>query len=81
MDMSLYIDVDKVVEVLLVDGWHRVKDESFDLDSYEMHHDDYVVLPGGAADGVTATGFAFKTSEDHYMYGPLTSVLAVKTSS
>lgn len=33
--MSLAIDVDTVVRVLLADGWHDVEDASFGLDSYE----------------------------------------------
>jgi hypothetical protein len=78
--MSLYIDTDKITEVLLTDGeWYEVEDGSFDLDSYEMHWDGRLVLPGGAVDGIPATGFTFKTPYEGYIYGPLTSVVAVRT--
>lgn len=33
--MSLGIDVDRVVRVLLTDGWHDVEGNSFFVDSYE----------------------------------------------
>lgn len=76
--MSLYIDVDKVTEVLLADGWHAVEDGSFDLDSYEYHHGDHM-LHGGGNYGVCATGFTFRNADGHSMFGPLTAILAVKT--
>lgn len=51
--MSLYIDVDKVAEALLADGWHAVTDGSFDLDSYEFHHGDHVWEPTRQAERIT----------------------------
>jgi hypothetical protein len=69
--MSLGIDVDKVVRVLLADGWHDVHDNSFTLDSYEYlwweggsgprADRDPMILHGGGRSGVCATGFAFTT--------------------
>lgn len=76
--MSLNIDVDKVTEVLLADGWHTVADGSFDLDSYEFHHGDHV-LHGGGRSGVCATGFTFRDANGESLFGPLTAILAVKT--
>jgi hypothetical protein len=35
--MSLAIDTDEVVAVLLPDGWHTVVNNSFDFDAYEFH--------------------------------------------
>ena len=77
--MSLRIDVDKVVAVLLADGWHEVADQSFDTDAYEFVHDGGTILSGGQSDGVCATGFTFTTKEAHRVSGPLTAILAVKT--
>ena len=34
--MSLAIDVDKVDMVLLLDGWHEVAGDSFDVDATSM---------------------------------------------
>ena len=32
--MGLYIDVDQVGAVLLIDGWRTVADDSFSIDAY-----------------------------------------------
>ena len=92
--MSLAIDVDQVTEVLLADGWHYVFDQSFTLDAYEFF-DQYAretdtTLHGGGQSGVCATGFQFKSYEGlagsnrdgnvEFMSGPLTAILAVKTT-
>jgi hypothetical protein len=37
--MSLALDVSRVEQVLLMDGWHRVAHASFELDGYEFIHD------------------------------------------
>ena len=81
--MSLFINPKAVVEVLLTDGWHDVEPGSFDLDSYEFGYE-YgegrlaTILGGGQADGVCATGFAFEAKTGQTIYGPLTSILAVR---
>ncbi len=36
--MSLALDVSRVEQVLLMDGWHRVANASFELDAYEFIH-------------------------------------------
>ena len=94
--MSLAIDVDTVVAVLLADGWHEVFDNTFSLDSYEFlwsgregasiqeardDFDEYdaEIVHGGGESGICATGFAMRTVEG-WIYGPLTSILAVRTS-
>ena len=75
------------VRVLLVDGWHEVANEdgvgTFDLDAYEMKTTSggYQSLAGGQVAGVPATGFTFRTPDGVWVYGPLTSVLAVETRS
>lgn len=76
--MSLYIDVDHVTEVLLADGWHTVTNDSFDIDSYEYHHDENALLLGGNEPLIPARGFVFEESKDVFTSGPLTSVLAVR---
>lgn len=81
--MSLAIDVDAVTGVLLADGWHAVKGASFELDSYEYLWDreggEQVILHGGGQSGVCATGFGFRDAkQDAWLFGPLTSILAVK---
>lgn len=83
--MSLAIDVDKVVAVLLADGWHDVEDHSFSLDSYEYvwwpkGADDSQVVHGGGQSDVCATGFEFYESAFIKMAGPLTAILAVRFS-
>jgi len=76
--MSLYIDVDQVGAVLLIDGWHTVADDSFSIDAYEYHYCDQMLLRGGQVDGVPSTGFTFIDSTGSCITGPLTSVLAVR---
>ncbi len=77
-DVSLDIDVDAVVEVLLADGWHVVHDKTFELDAFEFTHEGRRVHGGGDS-GVCATGFSFIIDEaGSRLSGPLTSVLAVR---
>jgi hypothetical protein len=82
--MSLAIEVDNVTHVLLADGWHTVSDESFALDSYEflwrkgMGEYGPPLLGGGDEDLIPARGFSFSEGNTT-LYGPLTSVLAVKS--
>jgi hypothetical protein len=66
--MSLCIDIDKVREVLLEDGWHTVVWDdkgisTFDLDSYEyIDGDDETRMGGGDYEscGIPALGFMFR---------------------
>lgn len=90
--MSLAIDVDRVIRVLLADGWHDVVEQSFSLDAYEYlwsgrdgvtvdqldAEDDAMLLHGGGQGGVCATGFGFRDEKGRWLCGPLTSVLAVE---
>ena len=77
--MSLYIEVDDVAAVLLADGWHRVKDKSFELDSYEFAHGETPRLLGGVCEGVCSTGAVWTEPDGAQIYCPLTAVLAVRT--
>ena len=80
--MSLAIEIDDVRAVLLADGWHTVLGDSFNLDSYEYHWGDDG-MHGGGDSGICSTGFSCDERDDaghtHCLYGPLTSVLAVRT--
>ncbi|OQB75657.1 MAG: hypothetical protein BWX92_02532 [Deltaproteobacteria bacterium ADurb.Bin135] len=85
--MSLSININKVTDVLLADGWHKVK--SFDLDSYEYVDPEWFesynqkwILHKGGESKITATGFVF-ISDDPTEYGvtikgPLSSIIAIK---
>ncbi len=80
--MSLGIDVDRVSEVLLADGWHDVKffkgESSFELDAYE-----YIRKHEGRTDpdvrqGVPSTGATwFDVNHNAQIFCPVTSILAV----
>lgn len=82
--MSLMIDVDKVVEVLLADGWHTAK--GFMLDNYEYvawhpKKDEDFIVQGGREEGLLpVTGFEFTDRDGLTVSGPITSILAVKTT-
>ncbi len=76
--MSLAIDVNSVVAVLLADGWHRVVDKSFEIDAYEFLSEQDVVLGGGQVNGVVSTGASWEEESGHSIACPLTSVLAVR---
>jgi hypothetical protein len=61
--MSLAIAIDRVADVLLADGWHKVADRSFDLDAYEYREgadesgeEDVWVVRGVVVAGVPSTG-------------------------
>jgi hypothetical protein len=76
--MSLAIETDTVAGVLLADGWHPVKEKTFDLDAYEFVHGE-TLIHGGGKGGVCAAGFTFvESSSDMVLAGPLTAILAVR---
>lgn len=87
--MSLAIDTEDIEAVLLIDGWHRVKPGTFDLDAYEFVEQrgsrEPQLLHGGGKSGVCATGFDFIEIEqvdghdiESSVCGPLTAILAVR---
>lgn len=79
--MSLAIDVDRVSDVLLADGWHTVANNSFAIDSYEFLWNGDLMLGGGQDKLVPAAGFSFTDTQLGTISGPLTSVLAVRLES
>jgi hypothetical protein len=72
--MILAIDMENVAEVLLVDGWHRVSEASFTLDSYALRR-------GGNGEEVPITGASWKERDGSVIYCPMSAVLAVKTKA
>lgn len=86
--MSLAINLDDIVRVLLADGWHDVLPGSLTLDAYEMHHSALDMegwpaswpLRGGTDSNVSSTGFRFTRPDGgNQVAGPVTSLLAVET--
>ena len=77
--MGLGIDIDKVAEVLLTDGWHSV--ESFTLDAYEFiqrrEGKEPILLHDGGQSGVCSTGATWKEKGASF-YCPLSAILAVR---
>jgi hypothetical protein len=76
--MSLAIDVDTVVAVLLADGWHKVTDGSFELNSYEFVHAGPTVHSVGKVQSVPTIGTTWVEADGTIVSCPLTSVLAVR---
>lgn len=79
--MSLNIEIYSVKAVLLEDGWHTVANRSFDLDTYEFHHEKETLVSGGQVKGLASTGAAWTEEDGTRVACPLTSVLAVRTAS
>ena len=82
--MSLEIDVDKVTDVLLADGWHKVGKSTFAIDAYEFiqrrgeGRDPIMLVSGGSVQGVPSTGATWLDAKTKsYVSCPLTSILAV----
>jgi hypothetical protein len=79
--MSLAIEVDEVVEVLLQDRWHPVVDETFEIDAYEFRHGDVVRVRGGSIEGVSSTGATWKEPSGVWVACPFPQIRAVKLRS
>jgi hypothetical protein len=82
--MSLNIEINKVARVLLTDGkWHRIEEDSFDLDAYEYCDGDELVFGGGQDKPlVPATGATWiEDFADHTfkrrVFCPVSAILAV----
>jgi hypothetical protein len=86
--MSLQINGQRIIRVLLADGWHDA--EGFGTDAYEFgaYYLDrewgqngsarFHLEHGGGDSGVCATGFVFHDTETgQQIAGPLTAILAV----
>jgi hypothetical protein len=83
--MSLAINPERVIRILLADGWHDCADASFDLDAYEFieQYDKgktRTIFGGGQDKQVPSTGFVFTDTESgNQLFGPITSIIAVET--
>jgi hypothetical protein len=78
--LSLDIDVAKVRAVLLPNaGWLDIKVGTFEVDVYEFRSDQRVVQPGGPS-GAGSSGFRFRDNSNNLVCGPLSSILAVRTT-
>jgi hypothetical protein len=76
--MSLRIEIGDVTSVLLADGWHGVRDQTFGLDSYEFAHGEDLIHGSGES-GICAIGFCFEEEATaQWLYGPLSAILAVR---
>jgi hypothetical protein len=78
--MSLMISVTDVEHVLLVDGWHQVRDFSFDVDRYEFTEarGRRTLAIGGAEEHVSRTGATWTEPDGAVVVCPLSSILAIK---
>ena len=76
--MSLNINADCVVAVLLADGWHGVKNKSFDIDAYEFQREGEPILSGGQVTNVPSTGATWLDEKGGRVYCPLTALLSVR---
>ena len=55
--MSLAITMEKVIAILLADGWHSVQKGSFILDAYEFRDEGGChLVKGGSVEGICSTG-------------------------
>lgn len=70
--MSLVIDTQKVVAVLLTDGWHTVKNNSFDVGMYEYVDKDGEVTPMGVL------GYEFVEDRGAKLSGSVSAIIAVR---
>ena len=82
--MSLALDVDDVVQVLLTDGkWYPVANNSFELDAYEyVWRVDRHTRPDHVwqDEKLTTIGFCFYAGiGDEWISGPLSAIQAVRT--
>ncbi len=76
--MSAAVDVAKVRAILLADGWHKVANNSFDIGTYGYARGTETIHHGGS--GADPVGFSFKDDAGYFLYGPMTAILATRTS-
>jgi hypothetical protein len=76
--MSLAVNVDDVVAVLLTDGWHEVHGRTFDIDAYEYMAGAERLIGFEPESGITYMGFVFMDSQGDRLVGPVTAIHAVR---
>ncbi len=79
--MSLALDVSRVEQVLLMDGWHRVANASFELDAYEFIHAAGRTIIAGQPTLIPSMGGRWTEPDGSVVACPVTAILAVKKSS
>jgi hypothetical protein len=77
--MSLALDLSRVEQVLLMDGWRRVANASFELDAYEFIRDGRAVLAGQPT-LIPSIGGRWTEPDGSVVACPVTAILAVKQS-
>ncbi|MEV7770502.1 hypothetical protein [Kitasatospora sp. NPDC086791] len=80
MSATIRIAAPTVTEVLLVDGWHEVRHESFRVGSYKLvtgGNGPYEQLIEDMEDRIA--GFMFEDTRGRTLAGPITSILATRS--
>jgi hypothetical protein len=80
MPVSLALDVSRVEQVLLMDGWHQVANASFELDAYEFIHAGRTIIAGQPT-LIPSMGGRWTEPNGSVVACPVTAILEVKKSS
>jgi hypothetical protein len=85
--MSVAIETDDVLEVMVGGVWLKVEDETFDCDAYEYIHRadpgdmDCIIVGAGDGKTVPTTGFTFvEQGSEFRVCGPLSAIQAVRVA-
>jgi hypothetical protein len=76
--MSLPIEVENVIGVLLKDGWHDVEEKSFEIDTYQYLREGVPKLDGRQGDGECSLGATWKERGGSWVACTFPSIVAVK---
>ena len=76
--MSLAIDVDCVVEVLIGGHWFPVADQSFCVDAYEFVSPCFHTVNESHRWQVNSESFEFKDRDGKIVAGPVSAIQAVR---
>lgn len=78
--MTVMINIADVEQVLLSDGWHQVRNYSFDIDAYRFKeaHGVRILAAGGTTEQVSSTGATWTELDGAVVVCPLSSILAIK---
>lgn len=74
-----YTHVDKVVRVLLHDGWHQVADKSFDVSFWSITLRDGIVMQiSHDRAGGSELSYSFTDTKGRHFRGPMSAVYGVE---
>jgi hypothetical protein len=76
--MSLPIEVESVIGVLLKDGWHEVEDKSFEIDAYQYLREGVPTPDGGQIGGASSLGATWKERGGSWVACAFPAIMAVK---